>query len=124
MVELEHRAARLPDGRVLRPSACESLVCLDVGVREATDDESFLQEKLTRRPAVRTTSAQLFSAGPMPAGQSVIAHDEGSVVGQGCDDQFEFALDLLLDGFDNLHHQGRKVGPGPDPATDYSRPHG
>ena len=28
--------------------------------------------------------------------------------GQGCDDQFEFefALDLLLDGFDNLHRQG------------------
>ncbi|WP_236647937.1 MULTISPECIES: TetR/AcrR family transcriptional regulator [Micromonospora] len=36
------------------------------------------------------------------------AHDEGSVVGQGCDDQseFEFALDLLLDGFDTLHRQG------------------
>ncbi|GAA1799682.1 TetR/AcrR family transcriptional regulator [Planosporangium flavigriseum] len=36
------------------------------------------------------------------------AHDEGSVVGQGCDDQFEFefALDLLLDGFERLHQQG------------------
>jgi AcrR family transcriptional regulator len=35
-------------------------------------------------------------------------HDEGSVVGQGCDDQFEFefALDLLLDGFERLLHQG------------------
>lgn len=35
-------------------------------------------------------------------------HDEGSVVGQGCDDQFEFefALDLLLDGFERLHGQG------------------
>jgi len=32
------------------------------------------------------------------------AHDEESVVGQGCDDQFEFefALDLLLDGFERL----------------------
>jgi AcrR family transcriptional regulator len=32
------------------------------------------------------------------------AHDESSVVGAGCDDQFEFefALDLLLDGFDRL----------------------
>ena len=30
-----------------------------------------------------------------------------SVVGQGCDDQFEFefALDLLLDGFERLHRQ-------------------
>ena len=35
-------------------------------------------------------------------------HDDGSVVGQGCDDQFEFefALDLLLDGFERLHGQG------------------
>jgi AcrR family transcriptional regulator len=33
-----------------------------------------------------------------------VAHDEASVVGQGCDDQFEFefALDLLLDGLDKL----------------------
>lgn len=32
------------------------------------------------------------------------AHDTGSVVGRGCDDQFEFefALDLLLDGFERL----------------------
>jgi AcrR family transcriptional regulator len=35
-------------------------------------------------------------------------HDDESVVGQGCDDQFEFefALDLLLDGFERLHEQG------------------
>ena len=35
-------------------------------------------------------------------------HEEGSVVGHGCDDQFEFefALDLLLDGFERLHEQG------------------
>ena len=35
-------------------------------------------------------------------------HDDGSVVGHGCDDQFEFefALDLLLDGFERLHRQG------------------
>jgi AcrR family transcriptional regulator len=33
-----------------------------------------------------------------------ITHDQGSVVGQGCDDQFEFefALDLMLDGLDRL----------------------
>ncbi|MGW7465373.1 TetR/AcrR family transcriptional regulator C-terminal domain-containing protein [Streptomyces xantholiticus] len=37
-----------------------------------------------------------------------VAHDEESVVGQGCDDQFEFefALDLLLDGFERLRLQG------------------
>jgi AcrR family transcriptional regulator len=36
------------------------------------------------------------------------SHDEESSVGAGCDDQFEFefALDLLLDGFDRLHQQG------------------
>lgn len=35
-------------------------------------------------------------------------HDEGSGVGRGCDNQFEFefALDLLLDGFERLHGQG------------------
>ena len=34
-------------------------------------------------------------------------HDDGSVVGQGCDNQFEFefALDLLLDGFERFHRQ-------------------
>jgi hypothetical protein len=37
-----------------------------------------------------------------------VAHDEGSVVGPGCDDQFEFgfALDLALDGFERLRQQG------------------
>jgi len=39
---------------------------------------------------------------------SAASHDEQSVVGPGCDDQFEFefALDLLLDGFDRLRQQG------------------
>jgi AcrR family transcriptional regulator len=34
-------------------------------------------------------------------------HDEGSVVGQGCDDQFEFefGLDLLLEGFEKLRQK-------------------
>jgi AcrR family transcriptional regulator len=35
-------------------------------------------------------------------------HDEESAVGGGCDDQFEFefALDVLLDRFEQLHEQG------------------
>ncbi|MHA7299556.1 TetR/AcrR family transcriptional regulator [Pseudarthrobacter sp. MDT3-1] len=35
------------------------------------------------------------------------SHDDGSVVGGGCDDQFEFefALDLLLDGIERLHQR-------------------
>jgi len=37
------------------------------------------------------------------------SHEGESVVGQGCDDQFEFefALDLLLDGFERLRKQER-----------------
>ena len=36
-----------------------------------------------------------------------ITHDQGSVVGPGCDDQFEFefALDLLLDGLERLRER-------------------
>jgi AcrR family transcriptional regulator len=39
---------------------------------------------------------------------SYSAHDMGSTVGHGCDDQFEFefALDLMLDGFERLHERG------------------
>ena len=46
------------------------------------------------------------------------AHDGGTVVAFGCDDQFEFefALDLLLDGIEQLHAQGwtspRSLPPG------------
>jgi AcrR family transcriptional regulator len=36
------------------------------------------------------------------------SHDEASTVGGGCDDQFEFefTLDLMLDGFEALHRRG------------------
>jgi hypothetical protein len=39
-------------------------------------------------------------------------------VGGGCDDQFEFefALDLLLDGFEKLHQQGWR-SPGRIPRS-------
>lgn len=45
---------------------------------------------------------------------TAVAHDETSVVGQGCDDQaeFEFALDLLLDGCDRLR-QSKWTSTGP-----------
>ena len=35
-------------------------------------------------------------------------HDDDTVVGRGCDDEFEFrfALDLMLDGIDRLYQQG------------------
>jgi len=43
-----------------------------------------------------------------------VSHDDASVVGAGCDDQFEFefALDLLLDGIETLHRQGWMSTPG------------
>jgi AcrR family transcriptional regulator len=41
-------------------------------------------------------------------------HDEGSVVGSGCDDQFEFefALDLLLAGLERLRDQAEATAEG------------
>jgi hypothetical protein len=40
---------------------------------------------------------------------TAISHDEASVVGPGCDDQFEFefALDLHLDGIERLRQHER-----------------
>ena len=40
-----------------------------------------------------------------------ISHDEGSIVGGGCDDQFEFefALDLVLDGLERLRGKDRSA---------------
>ena len=44
-----------------------------------------------------------------------VYHDEASVVGPGCDDQFEFefALDLLLDGIERLRQQESTSTRGP-----------
>jgi AcrR family transcriptional regulator len=52
---------------------------------------------------------------------AAISQDDASVVGQGCDDQFEFefALDLMLDGLERL--RGRASDSGammPQPAND------
>jgi len=43
-----------------------------------------------------------------------VNHDDGSVVGPGCDDQFEFefALDLLLDGIERLKRRTPRPSPG------------
>jgi AcrR family transcriptional regulator len=48
---------------------------------------------------------------------TAISHDEASFVGSGCDDQFEFefALDLLLDGIERLRQQ-ELAGPRGRPA--------
>jgi AcrR family transcriptional regulator len=41
-----------------------------------------------------------------------ISHDDASTVGPGCDDQFEFefALDLMLDGLEKLKHRSARGG--------------
>ena len=45
---------------------------------------------------------------------TAITHDQASVVGQGCDDQFEFefALDLMLDGLERLRDQAEATAEG------------
>jgi hypothetical protein len=42
---------------------------------------------------------------------AAISHDDPSVVGQGCDDQFEFALDLTLDGLERLRAKAELADP-------------
>ena len=43
---------------------------------------------------------------------TTISHDDASTVGPGCDDQFEFefALDLMLDGLEKLKHRSARSG--------------
>ena len=41
---------------------------------------------------------------------TTISHDDGSIVGAGCDDQFEFefALDLMLEGLEKLKRRSQR----------------
>jgi AcrR family transcriptional regulator len=74
----------------------------------------FTQELFDNPPAVdpqmqAAMLRELAGKYPYVAEMAVAAaHEEDSVVGSGCDDQFEFefALDILLDGFERLQHQG------------------
>ncbi len=77
----------------------------------------FTQELFASPPSVDPETAAVMlreMAGKYPYAAELamaVAHDDASVVGVGCDDQFEFefALDLLLDGFERLQQQA--VGP-------------
>jgi AcrR family transcriptional regulator len=75
------------------------------GPDEATQ-QAMLQEMARRYPNVLTIAM-------------ASAHDPDAVVGQGCDDrfEFEFALDLLLDGIEKLHAQGWTSARAQRPAT-------
>jgi AcrR family transcriptional regulator len=77
----------------------------------------FTQELFNNPPSVDPESQAVMlreMAGRYPYATELaiaVAHDDESIVGSGCDDQFEFefALDLLLDGFERLQQQA--VGP-------------
>ncbi|MGC5332459.1 TetR/AcrR family transcriptional regulator [Micromonospora sp. DT62] len=64
------------------------------GTASSEPPQAFPPEVAARFPHL----AEISTAAP---------HDDASVVGQGCDDQFEFefALDLLLDGIERLRQQ-------------------
>src|SRR6476469_6872521 len=74
----------------------------------------FTQELFNNPPSVDPENQAVMlreMAGRYPYATELaiaVAHDDESVVGSGCDDQFEFefALDLLLDGFERLQQQG------------------
>jgi hypothetical protein len=72
-----------------------------------------------REPTVITPDAQIAMIQHMAESHPHLlkialaaAHDDASVVGHGCDDQFEFefALDLLLDGVERLHERSWRSG--------------
>ena len=75
-----------------------------------TDPAAAAAEPVSVPPEVRTAMMeQMAKSYPnIAAIAASAAHDDSSVVGQGCDDQFEFefALDLLLNGFEQLHDRG------------------
>jgi len=61
-----------------------------------------VQDRGAQQAMLREMSERYPNIGRIAAAS---AHDQGTVVGQGCDDQFEFefALDLLLNGIEKLH---------------------
>ena len=64
---------------------------------DQTDEEQpFQPEMLEALSTAYPSIYELYQA---------VNHDAGTVVGPGCDDQFEFefALDLMLDGIERLH---------------------
>lgn len=78
-----------------------------LGFTQELFDDSEGQD--TSPEAMALLIQQLSQSYPnMAAMVQEISHDEDSIVGQGCDDQFEFefALDLLLDGLERLRDGG------------------
>ena len=67
------------------------------------EDPATRAQLLAQLAAVYPHIAEIASAG---------THSTGTIVGRGCDDQaeFEFGLDVLLDGFAALHARGWRPG--------------
>ena len=80
-----------------------------IGSRVLGFSQELFNDSSTVDPEV--AAAMLRELGPKFPNVLAIAtaasHEEASVVGPGCDDQyeFEFALDLLLDGFERLRQR-------------------
>ena len=75
-----------------------------MGSRLLGFSQELFDDSVDLDPAVVPAMLEAMSGYPhITAVLESITHDEGTVVGTGCDDQFEFALDLLLDGLERLH---------------------
>jgi AcrR family transcriptional regulator len=92
-IDLMHHAMHVMGSRILGFS------------QELFDDTASMPEE--EAVAMWTQMAEFYPniaalVGEISGGD--ISHDEGSIVGGGCDDQFEFefALDLILDGLERL----------------------
>jgi AcrR family transcriptional regulator len=87
-IDLTHHAMHAMGSRLLGFSQELFDDTADLGAEQAA---ALLRQLAGRHPNI----AELVTA---------ITHDQGSVVGRGCDDQFEFefALDLMLDGLERL----------------------
>jgi AcrR family transcriptional regulator len=85
-IDLTHHAMHVMGSRLLGFS---QELFEDTADREPEPDALPPQEMAARFPHI----TELVMA---------VTHDQDSVVGSGCDDQFEFALDLTLDGLERL----------------------
>ncbi|MHA7292559.1 TetR/AcrR family transcriptional regulator [Arthrobacter sp. HLT1-21] len=78
--------------------------------QELFDDHDTSVDQAAMPPAIQDVTLQRMSEfyPNIAVLAAASAHDSLTVVGQGCDDQFEFefVLKLLLDGFERLHQEG------------------
>jgi AcrR family transcriptional regulator len=85
------------------------------GFTQEVFDDSTSLDPATQAILVRELQGSYPHVAEMVA---TVYHDQASIVGGGCDDQFEFefALDLLLDGLERLRQQ--PTVPGDSTLTD------